>query len=99
MPEVTLRPNTFTSYNLTDEDELQGSIMTITQLQVLQNELSSLAEEKLALMFDPEHPMVFMQQEAHAKGKIEMVQFLIEKSESSAINLAELRTNRIYAES
>ena len=80
----TIIPNTFTSYELSEKEELQGSILTGLQIQVLQNALSATAEEKLALEFDPEHPQLFIQQEAYKKGQIELYTFLIDKSLTSA---------------
>ena len=78
-----LQPNSFTSYELTDQEQLEGTIFTILQLQSLHNLLSSYAEEKIALDYDPEHPILFMQNEASLKAKIEVLTYIIEVSNAS----------------
>lgn len=79
----TIRPNTFTSYDLTLEEELSGSILTLQQTQVLQNMLSSIAEEKLALEFDPMKPEVFSQAEAYKRGQLDLILYILENSEAA----------------
>lgn len=84
---ATIVPNTFTSWDLSDAEALQGSIFTITQLQVLQNKLSEIAEEKINLEFTPDDAMSFVQQEAYKKGQLELIQYMIDSSEASAEEL------------
>jgi len=69
-------PNDFTSYQLTEQEELEGSILTITQKQVIQNHLSAAAHEKNALEYDPENPQRFVQQEASLKGQLDAYHFI-----------------------
>jgi hypothetical protein len=76
-------PNQFTSYSLTQDEELQGSIFSLLQTYVLQNELSICAMEKNALEFNPSDPIAFAQQEAALKGKIELLTYLLDKSVAS----------------
>lgn len=78
-----LIPNSFTSYDLTPEELLQGSILNTIQLQVLHNHLADYAEQKIALNYDPEHPLIFAQDEASLAGKIDILNYLIEASEAS----------------
>ena len=42
-----LTENSFSFFSLTPEEELEGSILTISQIQVMQNHLACIAEEKL----------------------------------------------------
>lgn len=79
-----LIPNDFSTYELTDDEALQGSIFTATQLQVLQNKLAEIAKEKLNLEFDTAHPQEFIQQEAYKKGEFELLSYLIDTSRVSA---------------
>lgn len=79
----------FASYELTEQEQRQGSIFTALQKQVLQNNLARYAEERLALEYDPEHPTLFLQQEAEIKAQIQLLQFLLISSE---IAEEELRT-------
>lgn len=75
--------NSFSSYLLTDKEALQGAIFTITQKQVLQNQLAISCEEKIFLEFDPEHPLLFTQEEAFKRGQIELIQYLLATSETA----------------
>ena len=75
-----LTTNTFSKWALLEEEELQGSIFTLDQLKVLQNNLSDKAEFRLALDFDPDKPQDFIQQEAYTKGQIELLRYLIDNS-------------------
>ena len=78
--------NNFSSYILTDEEQLEGQKLTITQTQVIQNLMSSYAEEKLHLTVDPNNTIVFIQQEADLKGKIEVLNYLLDLSDASKAN-------------
>lgn len=78
-----LIPNDFSSYQLTDKEELEGSILTITQKQVIQNHLSAAASEKIGLEYDPENKDRFVQQEASLKGQIDAYRFILSSSESA----------------
>lgn len=72
--------NSFSQFALLPDEELQGSIYTITQLQVLQNQIAMCAEELLALELDPEHPLQYVKQEAFKRGQIEILQYLVMQS-------------------
>lgn len=84
-------PNSFTTYELTDEQTLRGSIFTLEQKQVLQNHLGIFAEEKLALDYTPTAKEEFLQKEAYLKAKIELVRYLLDSSTASE----ELLSNKI----
>ncbi len=84
---ATLITNTFSAYHLTDQEALQGSILTVTQLQVIQNQLARVAEEKLALDFDPANPITYAQQEAYMKGQMDLLLYIIDSSQASADTL------------
>ena len=78
-----LIPNSFTSYELTVEEQLQGSIFNTVQLQVLHNHLADIAAEKLALDYTPEHPLLYAQAEAALNGNIQFINYLIEASQAA----------------
>ncbi len=78
-----LIPNDFSSYDLTYTEELEGSILTITQKQVIQNYLSAAASEKIGLEYNPESPATFIQQEASLKGQIDAYRFILAASDSA----------------
>lgn len=92
-----LKPNSFTSYELSPEEELESTIFSDLQLSHLHNLLSSYAEEKIALDYDPEHSILFMQQEADLKAKIEVLGYIIDLSNTSRILMQE-RNNPAPAE-
>ena len=80
---ATIVPNVFTSYVLTEQEQIEGSILTIAQKEVIQNRLSDTAAEKLALPFDPSNPMEFAQEEAYKRGHIDALQFILDVSEAA----------------
>lgn len=75
--------NDFSSYQLTEKEELEGSILTITQKQVIQNHLSAAAHEKIGLEYDSAEPLKFAQQEASLKGQIDAYRFILAASDSA----------------
>jgi hypothetical protein len=78
-----LIPNDFSAYQLTQQEELEGSILTITQKQVIQNYLAAAASEKIGLEYNPEHKERFAQQEASLKGQIDAYRFILAASDSA----------------
>jgi len=79
---TALAPNSFTSYILTDEEMINGSIFTSLQSQVLHNLMSVYAEEKIALDYDPDNERQFLQNEASLKSKIELLTYLLDNSKA-----------------
>ncbi len=75
--------NQFSSYELTDDETLQGSILSILHRQVIQNHLAFVAMEKNALEFDPCKPEVFAQQEAYKKGQLDILSYILDSSVSA----------------
>ena len=64
-----LNPNPpFTSWSLTSQEILQGSILQTLQKQCIQNQISSYAMERLALDIDPSNVLGAVQAEAAIKG-------------------------------
>lgn len=76
------KPNSFTTYDLTDDEVIGGSTLTTVQEAVLQNKKAEIAEQRLNLVFDPLNPQDFVQQEAFLKGQIEILGYLIDLSNS-----------------
>lgn len=75
--------NPFQSWNLTPEEFLQGGLLTITQKQVIQNQVASVAVQKINLSYTPDKPLDFVQQEAHLRGQIDALNYLITLSEEA----------------
>ena len=85
-----LLPNSFTSYSLNDDEEIQGSILTLPQIQMIQNDLTIYAEERLALQFNPNEPVLFAQQEAYLRGQMDTLRYLLTRSDASVEAVATL---------
>lgn len=75
--------SSFQKWVLTDEEKIQGSVLTILQKQVIQNQITEAAEEKIALVYDLNKPMEFVQREAELQGRILCLKFLIETSNNA----------------
>lgn len=78
----------FSRYKLSDEETLQGSLLTVTQKQVIQNNLSLVASEKLSLELDMTNPNRFIQEEASLKGQIEAYRYMLSCSIAAEEDLA-----------
>lgn len=75
--------NDFSSYELTDEEALQGSILTITQKEVMQNDIATYAQEKLNLEFDSNSQLLFAQQEAKLAGQMQALRYRLDCSDAA----------------
>jgi hypothetical protein len=80
---AVLIDNEFSTYELTDEELIQGQMLTITQRQVVQNQLSMVAAEKLAIQPDPACLDSYIQQEAYARGQIDALRYLLTCSDAA----------------
>ena len=76
-------PNTFITYELTEEEAIQGAILTVSQKQNIQNHRANIAEEKLSLDYDVNNPQAFLQKEAHLKGQLDVLNWLLDSSEAA----------------
>lgn len=83
----TILPNIFTSYNLTKEESIHGTILTTAQKQCIQNQIALLATSKINLRYDPQLPHQFVQQEAELAGQLIALQYLITLSDSAESSL------------
>ena len=75
--------NTFTSYQLSEEDSRNGAMLTSLNVAVIQNLRSSIAEEKLRLPFTPNDVLTYSQQEAHLRGQIDILTHLLDLNEDA----------------
>ena len=80
---ASLIPNSFSSYDLTEEEEIQGNLLTQVQKQVIQNNIVNLAEEKINLVLDPTLSTEYVQREAGLAGQIAALRYRLELSEST----------------
>ncbi|PHQ81728.1 MAG: hypothetical protein COB66_01265 [Coxiella sp. (in: Bacteria)] len=82
MATQNLTENSFVSWILTDAENAEGSIFSMTQTQVMQNHLSALAEQLLTIKIDPKDPMLFALQHADLSGKVEFLKYLLAMSDT-----------------
>jgi len=80
--------NQFQSWTLTPEEYLQGGLLTILQKQVIQNQIASVATQKINLTFTPAQPLEYAQQEAHLRGQIDALSYLLTLSEQAEFQLS-----------
>lgn len=88
-----MQPNSFTSYDLTEREVLEGSVLSITQKQLIQNDLSQVAEQLLALTVDPKDPRDFAQQHSFLTGQMGVLRMLLLRSNESERQLVELASS------
>lgn len=71
-----------TAFELTDEEDKLGRILTQNQKQVIQNEVALCAEELLLMKLDGPDPTTFIHARAFTQGKMEAFKWLIDTAKS-----------------
>jgi len=72
--------NTFTSFILSELETLQGSVLSVPQLQVIQNDMAQVAEQRLNIDLDPKNIVAFAQHEAFLKGQLSAFKTILDRS-------------------
>ena len=85
--------NSFTSFELSESEQLIGSSLGYEQSCVIRNQLASIAEQKLSLMFDTKDPYAMIAQDAFLSGQIKILQWLLDSSEAAKTNLLNSANN------
>lgn len=86
---ATLLPSVFSRWKFqNDEEELRACVLSESNVQFMQNEMCIQAQLHMNIKFDPNNPMEFVQQEAELKGKIQILQWLLDASEAAVTALA-----------
>lgn len=80
---AVLIANQFTTWQLNEDEEAEGSIFTITQRQVMQNHMASIAIEKLSAAYNTENELESIQKEAYNRGQIDLCMYFLDQSESA----------------
>ena len=86
-----MQPNSFTSYDLTEREVLEGSVLSITQKQLIQNDLAATAEQILNLVYDPTSPLEFVQQDANFKGYMQALRAILARSDEAEVALRRIQ--------
>lgn len=79
-PEIN---SVFTRYDLSPEDMIMGQALSLLQEQVIQNLISSYAEDKVNLTYDTTNPHAFIQKEAELQGQLLLLQYILELSRAA----------------
>lgn len=87
MPTLSLT-NQFQSWTLSPGEFLAGGLLTIAQKQCIQNQIASVATQKINLAFTPADPLSFAQQEAHLRGQLDALSYLLTLSEEAENQLS-----------
>lgn len=80
--------SSFQSWVLSEQETLQGCVLTSLNTHVIQNQIALYAQERLNLELDMTNPTRFVQQEADLKGKIAALRYLLDLSESAVKQIA-----------
>lgn len=85
MAQITT--SSFTTWKLTDQETLEGSVLSNPQKFLIQNELANVAEQILALEYKTLEPLKFAQDDSFLKGQLSILRFLLLRSDESEIQL------------
>ena len=95
----TQAENSFTSWKLTKDETLQGTMLSRLHKLVIQNQIARLAETKLTLKFTPDNVSDYTQQEAYLAGKLDMLQaMLLDSNEAESLFASEVATGNRQAD-
>jgi len=87
--------NMFESFSFTDEEILEACMLSEVQRRYWQHRLSDVTMQKLNLTFDPAKPQDFMQQEAYARGRIDMLlELLLDQDTTLAQVVSDVQAER-----
>lgn len=78
-----LKHTRFSEYELTTDEARSGRTLNQMQQMVLQNQISEISKQILALEALPESYATFIQQDAYLKGQLAILQFLLDDSEAA----------------
>lgn len=83
----------FQSWVLTDQERIQGTILTITQKQCIQNQITVIAHERLNLTIDLDNPAKSAARDAELAGQIAALSYLLDLSAAAEDELREPHIN------
>lgn len=73
----------FTAFKFTEEELGKARKLTIEHEAYYQTLLADAAAEKIAIEFDPEHPVLFAQREAYLRGQMDILNMILGMTGSS----------------
>ena len=87
---VSLQPNRFMSWRMSEEEILQASILSFAQKQLIQNDMASAAEQILNEEIDPNDVLKSIKQRAFLDAQVQTYQLLIDRSNAAEAQLKAL---------
>lgn len=78
-----LIPNIFTSYELTEAEQLEATVFSDLQIKYLLTLRAEAAVAKNELVLDPDKIGDYVQQESYQTGKIEILSYLLAAHDAS----------------
>lgn len=94
IPALPITRLPITTHLLSEENILHGSILQSLQQQVIQNEIATIIEQILALVYEPLNPLEFVKQDAFLKGQLQTLTYLLDKSDGAAMELVRQATQQ-----
>ena len=88
--------SSFQKWILTDEEFLQGSILTITQKQCIQNQICDIAHRRLNVKIDVNNVAESAAEDAELAGQITALQYLLTLSNNAEDELKVRLRSGIY---
>jgi len=85
--------NTFTQFNLSEHEQLSGTLLGNENKMFIQTQLALIAEQRIALVPDPNNYAAFIQTEAHLKGQMDAYKYLLDCSTASEKAVLEAQTS------
>ncbi len=91
-----LIPTRFSSYELSEEETLRGSILSIEQKWFLQNSLciEAIAKNSLESTVNSGDMNEYIRDEAFYRGKIEFIEWLLANSDAAELALHEFNSQQ-----
>jgi hypothetical protein len=85
---ASIVPSTFTQYQQTEQEQLAGTLLSGEQKQFIQTQVAQIAEQRLAIVPDPNNYSDFIQQESFLKGQMEAYKYLLDCATASEARIA-----------
>lgn len=75
--------STFSKYSHNSQEEILSQVLTSLQKENILTQIATIAEMRLALVPDANNYSAFIQQEAHYKGQMDALKYLIDCSDTA----------------
>lgn len=87
---VPEQPQSFNYSQLSEQEQLEGQVLSHNQKQVLQNQRAVIAEQLIGIEYDPVNPVKFAQDHAFLQGQMAVFKWLLDASLAAEAAILEL---------